>query len=161
MNNNIARAGKVEANGLFVNNSEILFSNAKNVQPIDGYEDFTCHADANGFYIDMSGNGNERDFFQLSPSEYAKAIRNSPTYKGGNVRILSCQSGAKKDGAAQQLANALGVDVCAPTEIVNIDENGEIFLSDNDILADIWYNASDRSKVKETGKWVVFHPRKE
>lgn len=161
MNSNIARAGRVEANGLFVNNSEILFINAKNVKPINGYEDFTCHSDADNFYIDMKGKGNADDYFKLSPQEYAEAIRNSMSYKGGNVRILSCQAGAKADGAAQKLANALGVDVYAPTEIVNIDENGEIFLSDNEILSEIWYNAIDRTKVKETGKWVVFHPGKE
>lgn len=157
----IAKAGRVEANGLFVNKSEVLFKNAKQVKPVKGYEDFTCHADAYNFFIDMKGSGKDEDNFKLTPAEYAEAIRNSPTYKGGNVRILSCQAGAKKDGAAQKLADALGVNVLAPTEVVNIAENGEVFLSDNDILADLWYNASDREKIKETGKWVVFKPRKE
>lgn len=157
----IEKAGRVEANGLFVNKSEILFKNAKQVKPVDGYEDFTCHADAYNFFIDMKGNGRDEDNFKLTPAEYAEAIRNSPKYKGGNVRILSCQAGAKKDGAAQKLADALGVNVLAPTEVVNIADNGEVFLSDNDILADLWYNASDREKIKETGKWVVFKPGKE
>ena len=64
------------------------------------------------------------------------------------------------NGAAQRLANAMNVDVCAATETVNIDENGEIFLSDNDILAEMWYNADDRKTIKETGKWIIFHPQK-
>lgn len=157
---NIAKAGRVEANGLFVNKSEALFRNAKNVRPIEGYEDFTCHADPDNFLIDMKGEGNDEDFFTLTPEQYAEAIKRSNTYKGGNIRILSCQAGAKEDGAAQRLADALGVDVYAPTEIVNIAENGEIFLSDSDVLADLWYNADDRSKIKESGKWVLFHPRK-
>lgn len=156
----VAKAGMVEANGKFVNNKEKLYKYAENVQPIDGFEDFTCHATADDFYIDTKGKGFESDFVKLSPEEYAQAIKNSRTYKGGNIRILSCQAGAKPDGAAQRLANALNVAVYAPTEVVNIDENGNIFVSDNDILAELWYNATaeEREKFTETGKWVLFEP---
>lgn len=44
-----------------------------------------------------------------------------------------------------------------------MDENGNMFLSDNDILVDIWYNAKEkeRAKMKETGNRVAFIPRKE
>lgn len=162
-NSGVAKAGKVEANGRFVNNQEKLYRYAEKVKPIDGYEDFTCHANASEFYIDTKGNGNKDDFVTLSPKEYAEAIRNSKTYKGGNVRIISCQAGAESNGAAQQLANALNVSVLAPTEVVNIDENGEMFISDNDILSELWYNATveERAKFKETGSWIVFKPRKE
>ena len=158
----IAKAGKVEANGKFVNNKEKLYKYAENIQPIEGFEDFTCHATADDFYIDLKGNGVENDFVKLTPEEYAEAIKNSRTYKGGNIRILSCQAGAKPDGAAQRLANALNVAVYAPTEIVNIDEKGNIFVSDNDILAELWYNADaeERKKFTETGKWILFKPER-
>jgi len=156
----LVRAGRIEANGLFVNNQEKLYRYAKDIKPIDGFEDFTCHADPDGFLIDLKGNGNPEDYIRLTPKEYAERIRNSSTYKGGNVRIISCQAGAKKDGAAQQLANELGVSVYAPTEIVNIDENGEMFISDNDILAELWYNASDKNEFKPTGEWKLFEPQK-
>lgn len=77
--------------------------------------------------------------------------------------ILSCQAGAQPNGAAQRLADALKVAVFAPAEIVNIDENGNIFVSDNDILAELWYNANEKERKTfvETGKWVLFEPRKE
>lgn len=158
---NMVRASRLEANGLFVNKTEKLHRYAKNIQPIDGYEDFTCHADADSFYIDLGGKGKEEDFFKLTPEEYAERIKASNTYKGGNIRIISCQAGAKKDGAAQRLADALNVAVYAPTETVHVTENGEIFISDNDILAEMWYNESDRSVIKETGTWKLFKPRKE
>lgn len=61
---------------------------------------------------------------------------------------------------AQRLADALGVNVYAPTEIVNITEDGEMFLSDHAILAEMWYNAVDRDAFKETGQWKLFKPRK-
>ena len=158
---NMARASKIEANGLFVNRNEKLHRYAKNIEPLEGYEDFTCHADADNFYIDLGGAGKEGDFFKLTPQEYAERIKASPTYKGGNVRIISCQAGAKEDGAAQRLADALGVSVYAPTEAVHVTENGEMFVSNNDILAEIWYNEDDRSTIKQTGEWKVFKPRKE
>ena len=100
----------------------------------------------------------------MSPHLLAEVIRHNKFYKGQEVRLLSCstgQVGANGLCFAQKLANAMGINVYAPTEIVNIDENGEVFVSDNDILAEIWYNADDRSKIKETGKWILFRPQKE
>lgn len=158
---NMVKASKIEANGLFVNKSEQLHRFAQNIPPIEGYEDFTCHADADSFYIDLGGLGQAEDFFSLTPEEYAERIKASTTYKGGNVRIISCQAGAKENGAAQRLADALGVDVYAPTETVHVTENGEMFITDSDILAELWYNEDDRSVYKETGTWRLFKPRKE
>ena len=159
---NIAKAGKVEANGRFVNNKEKLYRYAEKIKPIDGYDDFTCHADPDMFYIDMKGEEKNEDYIELSVKEFADAIRNSKSFKGNNIRIISCQAGAKPNGAAQKLANELQVAVYAPTETVNIDENGEMFLTDNDILAEIWYYASEkeRAKMKETGTWIEFKPEK-
>ena len=159
----INRSGKAEANGRFLNKSEKLYRYAPMIKPIDSFEDSTCHADPYTFYIDMVGEGKEKDFIELSPADYAEAIRNSKTYRGGNIRLISCQAGALENGAAQQVADALQVIVMAPTEIVNVDENGEMFLTDNEILAEIWYDADreERAKFKETGKWLTFYPRKE
>lgn len=156
----MVQASKLEANGLFVHKTEQLYRFAKEIKPIDGYEDFTCHADADRFYIDLNGDGKEENLYPLTPEEYAERIKASTTYQGGNIRIISCQAGAKDQGAAQRLADALGVNVYAPTEIVNITEDGEMFLSDNEILAEMWYNAAERDAFKETGQWKLFKPRK-
>jgi len=79
----------------------------------------------------------------------------------GPIRIISCQACAKADGAAQQLSDELGVKVLAPTESVFVDEKGRMFVSDNNILAEMWHDASDeeKAKIKETGKWIEFKPR--
>ena len=155
--NTLAQAILTDANGRFVNKKDLLYKNAANIKPIKGYEDFTCHADADNFLIYMD----DGSTYTMPPEEYAERIRNSSTYKGGNIRIISCQSGAKEDGAAQKLADALGVNVYAPTEIANVSDTGNIFLSDNDSLADLWYNnGEEKSGFKETGEWKVFKPRK-
>ena len=80
--------------------------------------------------------------------------------KGGDIRIISCRAGAKTDGAAKQLADELGVNVLAPTETVNIDEKGRVFITDNEFLAEMWYEAEDKSMFTETGKWIVFKPKR-
>ena len=154
---NPAKAALTDANGRFVNKNDMLFRNAANIEPIEGYEDFTCHADPDSFTIYMD----DDTAYTMTPEEYAERIRNSTTYNGGNIRIISCQSGAKEDGAAQKLSDALGVNVYAPTETVFVSESGKMFLSDNDKLAWLWYNnGEDKSGFKETGKWKVFKPRK-
>lgn len=149
------------ANALFVNKKELLYKNAQRIIPIEDYEDFTCHANPDAFEIDLVGNGNEKDFIELTPEEYAERIKNSSAYQGGNVRLISCRAGAKKDGAAQRLANALSKNVMASTEKVRVDEDGNIFLTDNDILAEIWYYASkeERATFHQTGSWITFKPK--
>ena len=44
-----------------------------------------------------------------------------------------------------------------------MDENGNMFLLNNNNLVDIWYSAKEkeRAKMKETGNRVAFTPRKE
>ena len=153
-------SGLATANALFVNKRELLFKNAKNIKPIPNFEDFTCHATPDAFQIDLVGDGKEEDYIDLTPEEFAERIKSSSTYRGGNVRLISCQAGAKKHGAAQRLANSLGKKVMASTEKVHVDEDGNIFLSDSDTLAQMWYySTEERDSFHETGKWIVFTPR--
>ena len=88
--------------------------------------------------------------------------KNIKEFCGKPIRLISCQTGALENGIAQQIADELGVNVLAPTEIVNVDIDGEMFISDNDILSRIWNSSSpeERIKIHETGKWVEFKPRR-
>ena len=58
-------------------------------------------------------------------------------------------------GFAQQLANELSVDVMAPTEALHIGVDGDLFISDNDELAYLYFEGEN---VIETGKWITFKP---
>lgn len=89
-------------------------------------------------------------------------IRNSRSFHNQPIRLISCQTGAKENGIAQQIADELGVEVLAPTEIVNVDMNGEMFLCDNEDLAIIWNISTDeeRKKIAQPGRWVPFQPNK-
>ncbi len=150
-----------QASSIFVNKNETLFRYAKNIKPEEGFEDIVSHANANLFEIDMVGNGNPDDFITLSPKQMVERIRNSNGYHGGDIRLIACQAGARENGAAQQVADILGKKVMAATEIVNVDAEGRLFVSDNRVLAQMWNEADEKEKgkFKETGKWVVFLPK--
>lgn len=58
--------------------------------------------------------------------------------------MISCQSGAVDSFTAQYVANQMGVDVLAPTDIVIVYPDGEIFIGP--------------SIMERTGGWKAFHP---
>lgn len=76
-----------------------------------GYFDFAAHGSAD--FIEYGS----RDK-QISARELARIIRHNESYNGEKIRLLSCSTGAKENGFAQDLANALGVEVEAPTDIL-------------------------------------------
>ena len=149
---------KLGTNGRFVNNKEKLFRYAEKIVAEPGYTDFVSHGTPDGFIIymhtDKDGYPTDDGVF-YTPKEFAEMIKNSSSYHGGDIRLIACQTGRNDDGAAKQVADLLGVTIKAPTEIVNLNDKGEIFLTDSDVLADLWMS---EVKVKQSGKWRIFKP---
>ena len=56
----------------------------------------------------------------------ARVIQHNAKYTGEKVRLLSCNTGSSENGFAQQLANALGVEVEAPTDILLVYPDGRM-----------------------------------
>lgn len=149
--NNSDNNSMIAVSALFVNKNDLLFKNAEQIDPLDGYEDIVCHANEKQFYL-YSDEGSE---YIMTPNEFADRIINSNNYNGGDIRLIACRSGADENGAAQMLADILKVDVIAPTETTWVNEEGEIFITDKQILAEMWYN---KENVKQTGEWKTFKP---
>lgn len=82
-----------------------------------GFFDFAAHGSPNSIEY------GSRDKV-LSAREVARIIKHSDKYNGEKVRLLSCSTGAVGNGFAQQLANALGVEVEAPSDILIVAPNG-------------------------------------
>lgn len=128
---------------------ELIGNNFSLVKPIDKFTDFGIHGAPHK--VDFTSRiGQETDF---TAKEFADMLRLNSSYPGGNIRLIACQTGKEEYGFASQLAEELGVKVMAPTEDVWIDDTGEMFISDNTVLADLWY---DGYEVKETGRWRTF-----
>ena len=92
--------------------------NASKVKPLEGHFDVVGHGLPDAV-IDETG-------ALLAPAELAERIRSTPSWEGQKVHLLSCSTGACESGFAQQLANKLGVDVLAPTEVFEVSSRGNI-----------------------------------
>lgn len=83
-----------------------------------GFFDFAAHGSATSIEYGSREN-------TMSARDVARIIKHNTTYKGEKVRLLSCSTGANKNGFAQQLANALGVDVEAPNDVLIVSQDGK------------------------------------
>lgn len=125
----------------FLNRMDKLYSNAQKVKPINGYSDVVVHGDKFGFlYVDADGKESN-----VSAVEFADILKKTPSYGGGPIRLLSCETAAEGAITAQALADELGVDVMAPTDTLFVDEDGGFVIG-----PDQWTNS---------GKWVIIKPR--
>lgn len=151
-------SGIIKLSSKFVNSADPLYTNANKIKPVKGYGDIIIHGSPDSLLI----NGLNGEQWEYGAKEAAEMIRNSREFHGQPIRLIACQTGAKGNGIAQQIADELGVEVMAPTEIANVDINGEIFLSDNGELAEIWNTSSaeERKVIRQTGEWKVFKPNK-
>lgn len=84
-----------------------------------GYFDFAAHGTPG--HIEYGSRDNK-----MSARDLARVIKHNEAYNGEKIRLLSCSTGATKDGFAQQLANALGVEVEAPTDVLFIYPGGRM-----------------------------------
>lgn len=151
-------SGIIKLSSKFINPTDPLYTNANKIKPVKGYGDIIIHGSPDSLLI----NGLNGEQWEYGAKEAAEMIRNSREFHGQPIRLVACQTGAKKNGIAQQIADELGVEVMAPTEIANVDINGEIFISNNDVIVDEWNraNAEERKHFKQTGEWKIFKPRK-
>lgn len=95
----------------------------------------------------------------LAPDEMAALIRADPNYGGKNVTLFSCSTGASSSGFAQQLADALGVRVLAPTNLAWLppEHDGTPIVSP----MDEWNRPRRRPDGSGYGRWVWFSPAPE
>ena len=121
----------------FLNRMDPLWENASKIEPIEGYQDIVCHGDKISLiYRDAYGNE-----VNVSVYEFAEILKNSPVYEGRPIRLIVCEAGADGSVVAQTLANKLGVEIMAPTDVVYVYPDGTIKIGR--------YN---------TGTWKIFKP---
>lgn len=142
----------------YINHGDKLYENLQNVEPINGYEDFAVHGVPEESLVEYETTTGE--MVRYNAKEAADMIREDPSYQGGNIRLLSCGAGASRSGFAEELAKELGVEVLAPTETLWVADNGEMFITDSKILAEMWYNNGEIDNTfHSTGYWKPFGPK--
>ena len=86
-----------------------------------GFFDFAAHGTENNIEY------GSKDMV-LSAREVARIIRHNENYNGEKIRLLSCSTGSTAGGFAQQLANALGVEVEAPSDVLFVYPDGRMMI---------------------------------
>lgn len=111
----------------FMGDKDQFLKNIKNRSDVDvnGYFDLIAHGTAATLEVDHNGNK-----IYINSRTTAKLIKQMPGYKGQNIRLLSCNTGAVTSGFAQNLANKLNVNVSAPTSLLWADKSGKHFVAD-------------------------------
>lgn len=97
-----------------------LNENVKRVKPLKTYFDVAMHGSQTAV-----GFGTKE--LNMSPRLLAAVIRHSKGWNGQKVRLLSCSTGARMENDycfAEELANALGVEVKAPDDVLFISSAG-------------------------------------
>ncbi|MEV6799482.1 WXG100 family type VII secretion target [Micromonospora rifamycinica] len=128
--------------------------NMEKVMPLDGHHDVVIHGTDKGYFIPgkVSAEGADMDGNPTSAAQIATAISDNPAYGGGPVRLVSCYSGSIDPNVintvplGQQIADALGVTVLAPTKRVGTER---------------WATEPEPPVVEAGGLWRAFEPRRE
>ena len=64
----------------------------------------------------------------MTAKEFADFLKKSTNYKGGDIRLASCSTGAGENSFAQQLSKELGVRVMAPdSDLYYAPNEGTVF----------------------------------
>lgn len=131
------------ASGRFLLHTDRLYQNAAKIKPIDGFDDFVIHGDKIGFELrDHEGN----PYKNLSVKKFVEMVKTSPVYKGGPIRLISCEAGADGSVVAKAVADMLGVQVIAPSDVVWVHPDGSMTIGPD--------------AMSNTGEWRIFNPRK-
>ena len=108
---------------------------------VDGFHDVVAHGSPQDFGATPYSWQQGKNFDAKAMADYLRA---DPGYAGGPIRLLSCSTGKLADGAAQQLADELGVEVLAPTDTLWAFSTGRLTVGPDAISA--------------TGTFKSFHP---
>ena len=96
----------------------------------------------------------------ISAKKVAELIKNDKNYSAGmTIKLLSCSTGKRNDGFAQNLADEMGAGtkVIAPSKTLWISSDGSLEIYD---LEEKQNEDGDKITVKNQGEWKTFTGRK-
>lgn len=116
----------------------------QNVKPLKTYFDVAIHGSptAVGFGTTEAN---------MSPRLLASIIRHSDGWNGQKIRLLSCSTGQQEGDDycfAEELANALGVEVKAPNDVLYISPAGKLQVGARDEGRFAKYTPNQRGRMK-------------
>ncbi len=124
-----------------------FIKNIKHSKDLNTYGrlDIIGHGTATSIEINLNGKA-----YVINHRILAKIIKKDSTIK--SLRLLSCDTGALKNGFAQNLANKLNIVVEAPNKILWAYPNGSY------IVASKNSNQPTKPNLNDLGKFIKFYP---
>ncbi len=117
--------------------SDPLYLDALSIEEEAGYEDVCLHGSPSSVQVSEG-----QKTVNYTANEFAKYLKESTSYSGGDIRLASCETGKGDNSFAQQLSKILGVKVKAPDSDLYYDpKEGTMF------VGNMTYNS---------GRWRVF-----
>lgn len=113
----------------------------------NGFFDIIAHGSPDSILIEINGKKHS-----VNHRTASKLFRNNKEYKGQSIRLLSCDTGAKSKGFAQNLANKLNVVVEAPTKKVWAYPSGQY------LVADAKINDKNKPDLTKKGTFIKYYP---
>lgn len=126
----------------FLHHASDLAEYARHIKPIDGFQDFVLHGGKFGF---ENQNADQKLLNTFPVSEFCDQIRRTGLWKGSPIRLISCETGADDAIVAQAVADTLGVEIMAPSDLVWVRPDGFITIGPD--------------KLTNSGEWRIFTPR--
>lgn len=114
-----------------------LYLDALGIEEDFGFEDICIHGSSNSVQTRMNGK-----LINMSALEFADFLKKQTSYNGGDIRLVSCETGKGENSFAQQLSKILAVTVKAPDDdVYYAPDEGTVFV---------------RASYANIGKWRIF-----
>lgn len=141
--------GVAAGDASFMGGNEAFLRNIRNRSDVDpgGVFDLIAHGTSDGVQVEHLGST-----LTINSRVAASRVRRLPGFHGQDIRLLSCSTGARSDGFAQNLANKLGVSVWAPSDLLWAYPNGTHFVAPRDP------KHPNRPHPWRRGKFIEYRP---
>lgn len=143
-------ATATQAGLAFFSADDATLAAAKALPEMPGYRTYDLHGNPESVAVWAGGQE-----VSIGPSAFADVVRGDPGWQGSPVRLFSCDTGKGSESFAQLLADELGVEVYAPTELAWSDSTGQSWSATS--YLDDW--GIPRPTDPPDGEFVSFLPR--
>lgn len=127
-----------------------LYLDAFSIEEDFGFEDICIHGCSNSVQIRVKGK-----LINMSAPDFANFLNNQTSNKGGNIRLVSCETGKGENSFAQQLSEILSVTVKAPDDdIYYAPDEGTVFVGASYANIGKWRTFKNGVEVFETYRLV-------
>jgi hypothetical protein len=131
----------VKLSPTFSGDDNSLAAASKWIKPKEGYTDIVIHGTPD--HVELKSGSS---WIKINHRVLVQMYKRDKSFSDNPIRLIACETGKNIDGFAQNLANKLGCEVMAPSDVVWIHPSGKITIGPNPRV--------------NSGKWMKYKPMK-